>query len=169
MRYSPGYRSVNALKKPGLSVWDPKPNTGATETLDVLGLHYGEIGAASHAGDSQYWYNFTSVDLACMGSPCTIEISAMKYDIFKWKEYAAHTITMWAPGCDKAEDCTMMHRQLLPADKFTGLSGIQIIAYNDTGHMNAGKRPLAPFAIDNLVVGWFNTTCEAGTWRVTHQ
>lgn len=149
------------ITPPHMAVFLPNASSQDIGSPSAAGARPGELGAGPRAYMSAYWFNIDSAYIGCdNGGPagCLVEFVGFEYDATgstQTAEKIAATHSQTLSGCPGFKNCTLA-RISLPAT-FTALSGLQIRA-------TVSNAPVL-FWLDNLSMGWYNNTCEAGLLR----
>jgi len=122
----------------------------------------GEIADGPYEAMSAFWFNATSAFLGCDNAgpnDCTMVMSGYTWSQSNGSEVLSYSQNATLPPCPSLKNCQL--GQVFFPTSFTGLSGLQIQAFvgNDQ----------RMFFMDNLALGWYNETCEAGLTRLRYQ
>jgi hypothetical protein len=132
--------------------------TGDDDNHSDGGELSGEIGAGTRRSSNAFWFNAYSAYLGCDNNgpeDCTLQVTGLVYQDSTKSEVAAFQQNVTQPPCLYADKCQLT--QVHFAQSMKGLSGIRIQAF-------VGSERRSWF-MDNLALGWFNNTCEAGLLR----
>ena len=119
---------------------------------------WGFIGAGPRVANSIFWYDAFAADIGCQGptsAGCNISVFGYVFQAAVADEVLIQTEVFTLPACEGLASC-----HLLPitfATTFRGLSSLRIRAVVD------GK-PVSWF-VDDLELGWSNSSCAAGKAR----
>ena len=122
----------------------------------------GEIGDGIYETSSAFWFNATSAYLGCdNGGPenCTMVFNAYTWSPSSGAEILTYSQNATLPPCPNFSNCRLQQVSFPPS--FTGLSGLQIRAF-------VGNEERM-FFMDDLALGWYNNTCDAGLMRQRYQ
>ena len=132
-------------------------STGANNSVATGYIRPGEIGADSLAMEA-FWFNVYSAYLGCDNSGpegCRMELSGYTYTGFTDDELLAYQQNVTIPPCPSQKGCQLQRVDFPPIMR--GLSGLQIRAF--VGHEQR------IWFMDNLALGWYDNSCEAGLQR----
>ena len=144
------------VSKPHLAVFLTN-GTGASNAVTGGYIHPGEIGSEVTAMDA-FWFNAFSVYLGCDNAGpdvCRFEISGYTFTGFSEDEVLAYQQNATTSPCPSRKNCQL--EQVIFPSEIKGLSGLQIRAF-------VGEEQRIWF-MDNLELGWYNTSCAAGLQR----
>ena len=126
----------------------------------AAGQVVGGIGAGPRASSDAYWFDAFSASLGCMNAgpgDCTMRINGYVWDGDREVEMKATQQSVSLPPCVGLVNC---HLQVVEfSGAFRALSKIQIEAF-----VNGDER--RNFVMDDLKLGWWNNTCDAGLLRI---
>jgi len=165
--FSNGYAYVSDARQPfepeslpHLAVFMPNLTNSDIGSPNAAGVYPGGIGAGPRRDNDAYWFDAFSAYLGCDNEgpgDCTVTITGYSYDEATDLETQVVQQNATIPPCPGFMNC-----ELSPVEfsfDFWGLSGIQFEAYIN------GSVPRI-FLLDNLSMGWYNNTCEAGLLRI---
>lgn len=120
----------------------------------------GEIGDGRYESSPSFWFNAYSAWFGC-DSPdgCVMRFTGYTYDVEQQDGIPAYTQNFTIEGCPAltSSSASCQLQQVTFPESFRGLSAIQMEAFSgDEEKM---------FFMDDLALGWTNTTCEAGMDR----
>lgn len=122
----------------------------------------GEISDGIYEAMSAFWFNATSAFLGCDNSgpdDCTLVFSAYTWSEGSGSEILSYSRNATVRPCLGFNNCQLQEVNFPPS--FVGLSGLQIQAF-------VGNEERM-FFMDDLALGWYNNTCEAGLTRLRYQ
>jgi hypothetical protein len=135
----------------------PIANRDKKDEYDMLP---GIVGAGPRANDCTYWFNAYSAELGCDNGgsdPCNMTISGYLWNESSRQEDKVLTQNAQIQPCNELEDCKLQHVAL---NGFEGVSSIRFQAVVDGATLKS-------WVIDNLSMGWYDNTCEAGRKRIS--
>jgi len=121
-------------------------------------LQAGEIGDGSYSKYSAFWFDTYSAWLGCDDAgpeSCTIVISAYVWDESAQKQTQAYSQNATIVPCPALKGCSL--QQFNFPTSFRQLSGLKMQAF-------VGNKQKM-FFLDDLVVAWSNTSCQAASTR----
>ncbi|KAI9827463.1 MAG: hypothetical protein M1832_004813 [Thelocarpon impressellum] len=140
-------------------------NSGAAITVDdprtppkTIDGTFGSLGAGLRLKDSTYWIDAYGASLGCDNggvSDCNITVFGYSYSPVTGKETLAAEEIFTIPPCPEFKDCNLFPVDFAPT--YRGLSTLILRAL-------VGNRPVNWF-IDDLHLGWSNSSCAAGLVR----
>lgn len=165
MYFSNGYVYLPPPREPFSPISEPRlimfltNETGPSNNPNAGGQRPGEIGAGDRASESAYWFNAYSAYLGCDNEgpdDCTMQISGYVWQSGTQDDVLAFRQNISLPACPDYQNCKL--QQVEFNKNMVGLSGIQIQAFvKDEQRM---------WFMDDLAMGWYNNTCEAGLLRM---
>lgn len=164
MYFSDGFVYVPPPQVPFAAVSSPRlvmfvaNETGDGDNHSEGGQLSGEIGAGTRRSSNAFWFNAYSAYLGCDNvgpEECNVQISGLVYQNSTKSEVVAFQQNATLPPCLIFENCQLT--QVKFAKSMKGLSGIRIQAFN-------GGESRSWF-MDNLALGWYNNSCDAGLLR----
>lgn len=119
----------------------------------------GDFGCGRRASMDAFWFDAFSANLGCdnysKDEPCNVVISPAIYSIEIGGEVAAGKYSFEIPLCRERRPCTLLPIEL--GEMFRGLTGLKFSA-------TVAGQPVRLF-VDNIKLGWSNSTCAAGWER----
>jgi hypothetical protein len=168
--YANGYTNVpdkwepfRAVSQPNVAMFLPLRGRLLANAPFAGTLLPGEIGAGPRASVSAYWFNAYSGFFGCALNgltPCHLRVSGFRYDAVLKQEVVAAEQNVTIPACYGYIDCRLT--QVAFNDDFRALSGIQFNAY--TSVLGIPQVHM----MDDLKLGWYNSSCAAGIMRIGH-
>jgi hypothetical protein len=122
----------------------------------------GEIGDGPYESMSAFWFDAFTAFLGCDdGGPddCTMVFTGYTWSQTAGDEIATYSQNATLSACPGLKECQL--QQMHFSDAFRGLSGLQIQAF-------VGNEQRM-FFMDDLALGWSNSTCAAGLTRLRYQ
>lgn len=148
--YGISFGGYSPASPPYLAVHQQSPSLGT----------YGDaaFSVGPRLADDRFWFNASSLFFGCRGPElayCEVTVSAFKYSPQATAEYKAYEHHYFIPACSKTSDCPLPRLDL--NSKFKGLTGMAFSA-------TVANISVA-WVIDDIQLGWYNSTCAAGEVR----
>lgn len=128
----------------------------------------GEIGAGPRAFSNAYWFNAYGAYFGCLKDgpgECQLVINGYVWDEHNKIEQPSSSTTYSVPTCADYKNCAMTYIRF-PHLEYSRLSGVQFQMIKSKSN---NKVDYEDFVMDNLSLGWYNNTCEAGLTRISQR
>lgn len=119
----------------------------------------GDITDGPYDGLRAFWFDAHGAWLGCNNAgpdPCVFNVTGSTWDPKRGDDVETYNTRIELPPCPNFKDCKLQHVDF--PDNFRGLSGIQIEAF-------VKNKPVM-FFMDDLALGWYDNSCEAGMQRM---
>jgi hypothetical protein len=119
----------------------------------------GDITDGPYDGLPAFWFNAQSAWLGCDNEgpdPCVFNVTGSTWDPKVGDDVETYNTQIEVPPCPNFNHCPLQHVSF--PDNFNGLSGIQLQAF-------VKNKPVM-FFMDDLALGWYDNSCEAGMQRM---
>lgn len=119
----------------------------------------GDITDGPYDGLPAFWFNAQGAWLGCDNEgpdPCVFNVTGSTWDPKVDDDVETYNTQIEVPPCPNFNHCPLQHVNF--PDNFRGLSGIQLQAF-------VKNKPVM-FFMDDLALGWYDNSCEAGMQRM---
>ena len=119
----------------------------------------GDITDGPYNGLPAFWFNAYDAWLGCDNNSkdsCFFNVTGSTWDAEFGDDVETYSTQIEVPPCPNTNHCPLVHVDF--PDNFRGLSGIQIQAF-------VKDKPVM-FFMDDLALGWFDNSCDAGMKRM---
>jgi hypothetical protein len=120
----------------------------------------GQFGAGPNFANNAFWINAYSAYVGCANAgpaQCELTINGYGYEPNFGNTVLVARQTAYQPPCPGLVNCELLYIEFGP--EFNALTSLQVVA------TLPGNATLVTWYMDNLAIGWTNTTCAAASER----
>ena len=163
LHFSPGFSYISSTQTsfmpasyPNLAVFRPNASTSLNNTTGTI-LKPGEIGIGQRGAQAGLRFDAYQAHLGCgsvNNQSCAVTLTGYTWNAANFSVAAAFSYNTTLPSCVATRGCSL--KKVVFPPQFRRLTGLQVQM-----HQANNTRVQYPFYMDNLILSWWDGSCES--------